>query len=144
MFKADLRTLLTSDAAIAALVGGGASPETFRIYIKELKQKQTLDSIVYYVLHGARDYALDEPQNFRTTFVHFDCWSKTPRGAEVLAIALEALLSGYTGTVGETNFQYVILENEFDTDDRDDARDAQTTVPLCRVIREFQVQWSKV
>lgn len=142
MIDTDLRALLVSDSGVAAIVGDGASPETFRIYPDELLQKQTLDSLVYRLIHGSRDYAHDGPSGFNTSRFQIDCWSKTRKGSITLANAVEKLLSGYTGNVGLTSFQHVTLDHEYNADDRDEPRDAATTVVLRRRVLEFEVKWN--
>ena len=125
-----LLAYLLAGTALAAVVGT-------RINWVQSPQGVLSPRIVLNKVSGLRDMCFRGPTGFVTTRVQCDCFSTTYLSAKAVARALEARLSGYSGTYNTINFQGAFLVNE-----RDDFFDAETPDKLFRTSLDFNI-WHK-
>lgn len=127
----DLTALLLAAPTIAALVDTrvhwGRLPATVqgRPYINMA------------VISDPRSYHFQGATGLRQTRVQFDIWAESATSAKDVAAAVEALLSGFRGVVGVTNFRGVFLDAERDlTGDT-----AGENVALFRRVQDYNINW---
>jgi hypothetical protein len=88
-----------------------------RIHPVDLPERSELPALVYNVIDEPRTaYTHDNAGAAQGTTlvkprIQFDCWAKTPLGAEQLKDALVPVLSGYQGTWGTRPIQSVFVDN---------------------------------
>lgn len=121
---------LLAGSSLAALVGG-------RINWVRSPQGAASPRIVLYRIAGLRDMSLRGPTGFVSSRVQCDCISTSYSSAKATARAVEARVSGYSGTTGGVRFEGVFLVAE-----RDDFFDADTPDKLFRTSLDFNV-WHK-
>lgn len=122
---------LLAGSSLAALVGS-------RINWVRSPQGSSTPRIVLYKVSGLRDMTLNSGfTGYVTSRVQADCLGLTYSSAKTLARALEARVSGYSGTTGGIRFEGVFLIAE-----RDDFSDADTPDKLFRTSLDFNV-WYK-
>lgn len=125
-----LAKYLLADGGLRTLVGN-------RIYWALAPQGVASPRIVLFRISGLRDMALDGPTGFVSSRVQCDCIGTTYSSAKAMARALEARLSGYSGTMGGLRFEGAFLVGE-----RDDVFDGETPDKLFRTSLDFNI-WTK-
>lgn len=125
---------LIASTSLAALIGSGSSA---RIHWVRSPQGTASPRIVLYKISGIRDMALDGPTGYVASRVQCDCIGTTYGSAKAVARALEARLSGYSGTTGNVRFEGAFLVGE-----RDDFFDTDTPDKLFRTSLDFNI-WTK-
>jgi hypothetical protein len=85
----------------------------------------TGDFVNLHVITAPRDYHSTGASGLRETRVQVDCWAETYAKAKGIARAVEAVVSGYSGTVGGVWFQGIFIDTERD-DDTGNAGDGVT------------------
>ena len=97
--------LLLSDSALVALVGD-------RIHWDTQTQGEAKPAVVLYLVSDVPDYHMQGPSGFVESRVQIDCRGATRKSAKAVASAVQDLLSGYAGTVGNIKFQGIFKDNE--------------------------------
>ncbi|MBK8772800.1 MAG: hypothetical protein IPM06_20550 [Rhizobiales bacterium] len=72
-------------------------------------------------ISGVRDYKLSGATGLVESRVQVDCYGSTYASAKAVARAVEAVLSGYSGTQGATTFDGIFLIAERDLIDDDES-----------------------
>lgn len=90
-------------AAVAPRVAWGERP-----------QAGSLPAIVLTRVSDTPKYVMDGTVTLSETRVQADCWALTYAGADAVAKAITAALSGFAGTVGATRFHGVFSEGARD------------------------------
>ena len=121
---------LLADAPLAALVGT-------RIHWVRSPQSTVSPRVVLYRISGLRDMRMDGPTGLVASRLQADCIGTSYGSAKTTARALEARLSGYSGTSGGIVFQGAFLIGE-----RDDFFDTDTPDKLFRTSLDFNL-WTK-
>jgi hypothetical protein len=101
-----LRTLL--------LTGPGVPP---RVYWLQRTQGGALPDIILTRISGIPDLHMQGPSGLTASRVQADIWAESYATAKSASRALVALLSGYSGTVGNTRFQLITIDGERDSFD---------------------------
>lgn len=125
-----LRDYLLDATAITALVGT-------RILWVRSPQGAASPRIVLYRISGLRDMRMDGATGLISSRVQVDCLGASYLSAKSVARAVEARLSGYSGTRSGIVFQGCFLIGE-----RDDFDDAETPDKLFRTSLDFNI-WHK-
>ena len=126
-----LASYLLASTALAALVGT-------RINWVRSPQGTISPRIVLYRISGVRDMTLNSgPTGFVASRVQCDCIGTSYSSAKSVARAVEARLSGYSGTRGTVRFEGAFLVGE-----RDDFFDTETPDKLFRTSLDFNI-WTK-
>ena len=113
-----LRALIVADSGVTDLV-------STRVYWRQAPQSVTGDFINLHVISAPRDYRMTGSSGLRQTRVQTDCWGSKYSTAKGIARALDAAVSGYSGTVSGKVFQGIFIDGERD-DDTTDTGDTQT------------------
>lgn len=121
---------LLAGSSLAALVGT-------RIHWVRSPQGTVSPRVVLYRISGLRDMRMDGPTGLVASRVQCDCIGTSYGSAKATARALEARLSGYSGTTGGIVFQGAFLVGE-----RDDFFDTDTPDKLFRTSLDFNI-WTK-
>ena len=122
---------MLASTSLATLVGT-------RINWTRSPQGSTSPRIVLYRISGLRDMSLNNgPTGYVSSRVQCDCIGTSYSSAKAVARALEARLSGYSGTTGGVRFEGVFLIGE-----RDDYLEADTPDKLFRTSLDFNI-WHK-
>ena len=108
-----------------------------RIHWVRSPQGSASPRIVLYRISGVRDMRMDGPTGLVASRVQCDCIGTSYGSAKSVARALEARLSGYSGTTGGVEFQGAFLVGE-----RDDFFDTDTPDKLFRTTIDFNI-WHK-
>lgn len=108
--------LLTSDAALAALVGDGD-----RIYWDEIGQGKASPAVVLYKISGIVDYHHGGQSGLVESRVQIDCRGVDKGSSLATARAVEAVLSGFRGIVGAVRFGSILKDSERSRFDRTEA-----------------------
>ena len=121
-----LTMLLEGDAGVSAIAGD-------RIYSEVLKQRGATPAVVFTVIAGDDDHAMDGPTGVRWLVVQVDAWADSRPLASALGRALRALLSGHTGGAAGFEVQGMfctgdvwLFEPDAGTADRGLYRESQT------------------
>ena len=125
-----LASYLLAGTALASLVGT-------RINWVRSPQGAASPRIVLYRISGLRDMSFRGPTSYVASRVQCDCIGTSYGSAKSVARALEARLSGYSGTTGGVRFEGAFLIAE-----RDDFLDADTPDKLFRTSLDFNI-WTK-
>lgn len=125
-----LRTLLLASAGLTALVGQ-------RVHWVRSPQGTASPRVVLYVISGLRDMHMQGPSGLIASRVQIDCIGASYGSAKAVARAVEARLSGYSGSASGVVFQGCFLIGE-----RDDFEDADTPDKLFRTSLDFNI-WHK-
>lgn len=126
---------LIASTSLAALIGSGSNA---RIHWVRSPQGTASPRIVLYKISGVRDMTLNSgPTGYVASRVQCDCIGTTYGSAKAVARALEARLSGYSGTTGNVRFEGAFLVGE-----RDDFFDTDTPDKLFRTSLDFNI-WTK-
>lgn len=94
-----LRSILIADAAVAATVSSGNSPDLYRIYPGVLPQGITLPSIVQNLISEVMGYIMQGDDGLMQARIQVDAWALTQDLAVSLASKVYDKLSGFSGTV---------------------------------------------
>lgn len=122
---------LLADTVLAGFVNG-------RIHWVRSPQGALSPRIVLYKISGVRDMSLNNgPTGYVSSRVQVDCIGTTYSSAKAVARAIEARLSGYSGTTGGVRFEGAFLVGE-----RDDFFDTETPDKLFRTSLDFNI-WTK-
>lgn len=92
-----LTQLLLADTAIIDLIGKNLAWDT-------LPQSSPRPAAVLYLVTGVTDYHMAGPSGLVESRVQIDAQGKTKADALAVARAIEAVLSGYSGTVSGVRF----------------------------------------
>ena len=131
MMEEALVAFLLADAGLASLVGS-------RIHWVRSPQGAASPRVVLYAIAGMRDMSLNNgPTGFISSRVQCDCIGISYGSAKSVARALEARLSGYSGTLG-----LVRVEGAFLVGERDDYFDTDTPDKVFRTSLDFNI-WTK-
>jgi hypothetical protein len=99
--------LLLADSGLSALV-------STRVYPGSRPQGSALPAVVLNRISGGPGYADDGETGLTNTRIQIDCWAATYGQAKLVARAVTASLSDFQGTIGNTVFCSVMLEDERD------------------------------
>lgn len=102
-----IRTRLLNTSGVTALVGT-------RVYCGSRPQGQTLPDVIINRISGAPIYTDDGESGLAEARIELDCWGTTYGSAKNVARAVIESLSAFFGTVGDTPFQYILLDAERD------------------------------
>ena len=111
-----LVALLLAWAPLAALAGN-------RIHWATRPQGTLPPFVILNRISGIRDTTFQGPSGAVASRVQADCYALTYSESKALARAMEALLSGYRGSDGSTEFAGIFLESERDGFDDTDPPD---------------------
>lgn len=114
MMEADLQTIIVDDEQIKALVPAG------NVRINFVPQGAPSPAIAIYRISGGPGYTFDGPDGLTDSRVQIDVRGADRAGNEgsgyaqayPVAERLRALLSGYRGIVGNTNFRLITILSE--------------------------------
>lgn len=98
-----LTALLLADATVTSLTGTGD-----RLTWDVIPQGKTGAAAVMYLISGIPDYHTAGPSGLVESRVQINCRASTKADALALARAIEAALSGYSGTVGGIKFNPIL------------------------------------
>jgi hypothetical protein len=98
---------LLSDGGLAALVGS-------RVHAGSRPQGSALPAVVLHRIGGGPLYADDGEAGLDEARVQIDCWGASYGDAKMVARAVTARLSAFTGAAGGVMFRYVMLDAERD------------------------------
>lgn len=96
MLKKGLRDLLLADGDISALCGPA-------VRIGRLPEGTSYPAVVLHVITPEYSVGLQGVNATQARLVQFDCWAKTPKGADDLAQALHNLLNNFRGLLSENS-----------------------------------------
>lgn len=116
-----------TDATLPSLVGT-------RIHWVRSPQGAALPRVVLYRISGVRDMHMAGPSGLIASRVQADCMGASYGSAKAVARAVEARLSGYSGTTGGITFQGAFLIGE-----RDDYFDGETPDKIFRTSLDFNI-----
>lgn len=125
-----LRECLLAATAVSALVGKS-------VHWVQSPQGTPSPRIVLYRISGIRNMRMDGPTGLVASRVQIDCLGRSYESAKTVARAVEARLSGYSGT-----FSGVVFQGCFLIAERDDHEDAETPDKLFRTSLDFNI-WHK-
>jgi hypothetical protein len=117
MIELGVVLLVQGNAAVSAIAPTGG-------YFAQLPKDYKLPSWTYQTVSDPADYVLSGPMTQAERRVQIDCYGATAADAILLANAIDALLSGFTGTLTDpdaTHVQGIFRDNMldfFDTDSR--------------------------
>lgn len=124
MIHDDFRTLLRSKTEVTDFVGA-------RIYGDKIDQGAALPRIVYELGDREPQRILTGPAGWAKVTIQVTAYAATSGERARLAEAIRQL-DGYTGTTGDTRFDYVLLDNEshdyIDPNDSGDQGEWATTM----------------
>lgn len=126
----DLIALVLADAAVTAAVGA-------KVWWVRRPQGQVAPLAIMTMVSNVPAIAMAGETNWTDSRVQIDCYATTYAGARAVARAVSALLGGYSGTEGTTEFQGIFRISDrdlFEAGDTDRDR-------LYRVMLEFRVIW---
>ena len=106
-------SILAGDGTVAALV-------STRIYPLLVPQDVALPAISYQKISGPRDYNHDGAAGFVKGRIQVTAVDDSYDGVKALFAAIRGALSGYTGTVSGVRIWASFLENEIDSQGRED------------------------
>lgn len=86
-----------------------------------------------------RGYHMGGPSALRKSRVQVDVWAETYLGAVAVAKVLDALLSGFSGAVGDVSFQGIFIVGEGDFTDKTAGGERQ----LFRRRVDLSLSWEK-
>lgn len=109
-----LRSFLSADAAIAALVVSGG---TTRIYPIKMPQGVTATGIVYNEVSGQGDHHMEGTSGLVQIRMQIAAWAQTADAAHALFLAIKERIDGYSGLMGEVYVQGCFIDSWRDLDD---------------------------
>jgi len=95
---------------IAAIADG-------RVYPGRLPQNAPVPAVIVTQISGPPVYTDDGESLLTRSRVQVDAWAATYTDAKLLAREVKATLSGFFGTVGNTLFRFVLIDDERDDDE---------------------------
>ena len=102
-----LKTVLTNDAGVAALVAG-------RIYPVILPQKPTYPVLTYQKVGGAADLVLAGESGLSRNLFQIDAYGYTYAAAKALAKAVQTALNGKEFTISTVNIGSITMKSDRD------------------------------
>lgn len=128
--QTDLRSLMVADAALFALVGQ-------RINWGGFPQGVASPAVTMFLISGGPDYHMSGASGLNFQRVQIDVRAVSPANndsegfdvAQPVAEAVKGALSGYSGTVGSTQFQGVFITSERNFSEK----------PQSEMIHRFQI-----
>ena len=127
------------EQGLVQLVQGALAVKTIAAtggFLAELPKDQALPSWSYTTVADWADYVLAGPVDLGSWNVQIDCYAATREQAVLLAVAIDAVLNGYSGTLADPD--HTVVQGIFRTNKRDFFDDARRTY---RRMLEYQV-WS--
>ncbi|WP_332717343.1 tail completion protein gp17 [Pelagibacterium mangrovi] len=124
MMEADFRSLIVSASAITALVPASD------IRLNFIPQGASAKAVAIYRVSGVPGYVMDGPDGLEESRIQVDVRCSDPKNAPgsgysaafAIAAQIKALLSGFKGTIGGTQFQMIgILAERQSSEDTDTA-----------------------
>lgn len=109
-----LYAFLSAAPAVAALVGDGNSPETYRIFPNDAGENPVMPCLVYARISRAEGHTFDGPHGFCRSRVQIDALADTYTAAKALATAVRKALNGYSGPFGMLEAHYARLDTDQD------------------------------
>lgn len=101
----DLVTLVTADVAVAALIG-------MRMYPLQIPSDGVLPAMAYQQISEPGIYTHDRGDiGLAVTRVQLTVQATDYAGGRAVLNAVRAVLTGYRGTVGSTQFQAIFIKN---------------------------------
>jgi hypothetical protein len=137
MIENHISELLSTSAAVKALVGGEEDSSKSRVYYMQAVQNGDMPCIVINKISGVRSHVLTGPDGLANPRFQIDSIAKTYTEAKRLADAVRQTLDGYRGTLKETAVHGCSLDNE-----RDIFENA-IQPPLYRIVMDFMVWHSE-
>lgn len=113
-----LRSLIVSASGVTNLV-------STRVYWRQAPQSVSANFINLHRVGGGRDYKMGGASGLVESRVQVDCWGGKYSEAKLIARAVEAAVSGYSGTIGGKQVQGIFIDAERD-DDQSDSGDVAT------------------
>lgn len=107
MIEYAINELLTSDAAITAMVGD-------RVFHMRSKQNATYPNITYQRRGTQRNRHLRGPSGIARASFQIDCWASTQKAARQLAEVVRLQIDNYSGNAGEHFVQRVYVDEDLD------------------------------
>lgn len=105
-----LRSYLIGIETITDLVGN-------RISWSVIPRQQALPAIVLQLIDGIPDYVFSGPSGIVNSRVQVDCWARTYRDSVSVSRALKTAVSGFRGSVSDTEFHGIFIDSERDLPD---------------------------
>jgi hypothetical protein len=106
----NLYAFLSAAAGVAALVGDGNSPETYRVFPNFAGENPALPCLVYTRISRVEGHTFDGPHGFCRSRIQIDVLADTYTQAAALAAQVKAALHGYSGSFGTMSAHYARLE----------------------------------
>jgi len=131
MLESGIVKLVMADAAVLAIAATGG-------YLLELPKDHTLPSWTYRIISDQAEYALLGEHGFVTRRLQIDCFADEKPDVLLLARAINAVLSGYKGTL--TDADATIVFGCFRSDLQDFFDDPGRTP---RRMLEYEIQFDE-
>ena len=125
----DFLSLVRADASVTALLGNRIN------WIKRPQEDTIFPACVLQRVGGSVGYHSKAPDGLVDSRVQCDVWAHTYGAAKIAMRAIQAVISGHSGTVGGTVFQSVTIDSERDLSDEDQSINNQ----LFRVSADFRI-----
>jgi hypothetical protein len=103
---------LTTTAAITAVVGT-------RVYRVKMPDNPVLPCITFQTVSGAVVESFDGDSGLSMPVIQVDCWGRTAKAAQDLALLVRGALLGYSGIYQDRRVQKVLEWNQFDLYDQE-------------------------
>lgn len=92
--ESELVTTLTGDAAVAALIGNGDSPATFRVYPTIASEDAALPYVVYTIVAGIQPQTFSGLSTLENARIQVSVFASTYSGAKDLADKIVTAVDG--------------------------------------------------
>lgn len=103
--EVDFRSLITSDGAVAGLVGN-------RVYWGAIEQTAANPCVRLTLISGAPVYASKGAAGLTSSRVQVDVRADSYAAARAVADAVEAVINGFSGISGTTHFRSALMLNQ--------------------------------
>lgn len=113
-----LTSLLLASATLTALIGEGTGS---RLYWDVIAQGKASPAVALYKISAIPDHTHRGPSGLVQSRVQIDCRAKTRAAALEVSRVIEALLDGYSGTVGTIRFGSILKDGERSSFDKTEA-----------------------
>ena len=110
--RVDLRTFLLNDATISELVQD-------RVYWDRKEEQASRPFIVARVISDVPAFVYQGPDQTRRALIQLDVFDEDRTDAVTLTNRLESLLSGFSGSMGDTRIGYCFVTNRIPSYDPD-------------------------
>lgn len=130
--KAELTNLLLGDATLAALVGDRVH------WMRKAKSAGGTPYVNLQVIDDPENYHLRGVTTLKQTQIQCDVWGKTYSEMDAGQAALVALVSGFSGAIGNVNFQGIFVTGARDLDDETTGAESQ----LFRKSVDLEISWN--